>query len=378
MSIYNGLRTKEENWNPSDWNAAKFVKSYPMVEFRPKEAPDELWEAYFNLSEMIFREFNKRNRLPDRSAIRKRLIAPSPLYLTERWMVFDDWKRPVASASLSYDTEISPDYEGHQHICQIRISVAPDQRRKKIATHFLQRVIEAARYMGKDTIMAEVDNPLGLAFCRHFRGELLHEEVQYRLYLEDVDWQLVEKWSREGTAKSPRTRFEFFQECPESDIEEFCRIYTEVINQRPTGDMEQELITTPESRRIEERNLKNRGIQWYTMISREDDNRISGLTDIMYNPEEPYRMKQYLTGVLSRYRRRGLAKRLKAEMLAVINKRFSEVEYITTSMASTNRPMRAINKQLGFLPRKVYRIFQWELRELGERVDRMLADSSCS
>ena len=232
--------------------------------------------------------------------------------------MIDEEKNPVASASLSYDSELSPDFEHDQHVCHVHISVAPGWRRKKIAAHFLDHLIETARCMDKDTVMAEVDNPMGLRFCRHLRGELLHEEVQYRLYMEDVDWRLVERWIEDGKKKSPYTQIEFFQECPENDIEEFCRVYTEVINQRPTGDMEQALITTPESRRIEEQSLKKRGIEWHTMISRERVGQISGLTDIMHNPKEPHRVNQYLTGILAGYRRKGLAKRLKAEMMGLI------------------------------------------------------------
>jgi GNAT superfamily N-acetyltransferase len=347
-------------------------KSFSLVEFIPLEAPEDLWEAYFTFSEMIFREFNKRGRLPDRGVVRRLFSTPNPLYSVKRWMVLDKAERAIASASISYDTELSPDYESNKHVCQVHISVAPAYRRKKITSFLLKYMNETASLIGRNTVTAEVDNSLGVHFCKYLRGELVHEEVQHRLCMEDVDWQLVENWIEKGRMKSQGAKIELFQECPESDIEEFSRTYTEIINQRPTGDMEQELITTPGSRRIEERNLKRRGIEWYTMISREHDGRISGLTDIMYNPEEPQRVKQYFTGVLAKYRRRGLAKRLKAEMLVVIKDKFPDVEYITTSTARTNRPMRAINKELGFQPTKTCFTFRWALLDLEQRVGEIL------
>ena len=354
-------------------NLRSLSKSFSIVEFIPKEATEDLWEAYFTLSEMIFREFNKKGRLPDRGVVRGFFSTPSPLYSVKRWMVFDKAERAVASASISYDPELSPDYESNKHVFQARISVAPSYRRKKIASFLLKYINETASLMGRDTVVAEVDNTPGLNFCNYLQGQLVHEEVQHRAYMEDVDWQLVEKWIEKGRIKSPKTKIELFQGCPESDIEEFSRVYTEIINQRPTGDMEQELITTPESRRIEERNLKKRGIEWYTMISREPYARISGLTDIMYNPEEPHRVNQYFTGVLAKYRRRGLARRLKAEMLVVIKNKFPEVEYITTSTARSNRPMRSINKELGFQPTKTCFMFRWALPDLEQRVEEILS-----
>ena len=105
------------------------------------------------------------------------------------------------------------------------------------------------------------------------------------------------------------------------------------------------------------------------MISRELDDRISGLTDIMYNHEEPHKLKQYFTGVSARYRRRGLAKRLKAEMLIAIKDKFPYIEYITTSTARTNRPMRAINKQLGFQRTMTCFIFRWALADLEKQAN---------
>jgi GNAT superfamily N-acetyltransferase len=347
--------------------------SFSLVEFIPKDASESLWTANFTLSETIFREFNQRARLPNREAVKRRFSAPNPLYTVKRWMILDDTEKATASASISYDTELSPDYENSSHICQIQIAVDPAYRRKKIATFLLKHMIQAATAMEKDTVRADADNSTGSEFCKFLRGVLIHKEFEHRLYLEDMDWRLVDDWCAQGRSRYPRTFIETFQECPEKDIDEFCRIYTEIINQRPVGDIQEELVTTPESRRIEERNFKRREIEWHTMISREHDGQISAMTDIMYNPQEPYRIHQYFTGVLGRYRRRGLAKRLKAEMLIYIKEKFPDAEYVTTTTAKENQPMRAINKQLGFVPQKTYQMFRWALQDLGQRVNKVLS-----
>jgi len=356
-------------------NIPGFPRSFSLVDFTPENASESLWTAYFTLSETISSELNQRGRLPNREALRRLFLKPNPLYTVKRLMVFDEEESAIASASISYDTELSPDYESSSHICQIQISVVPFCRRKKIATYLLKHMIETVRAMGKDTVRADAENPTGLGFCKYLKGELIHREVQHRSYLEDVDWQLVDQWCEKGKTRSPHTTIESFQECPENDIDEFCRLYTETINQRPVGEMEQELITTPESRRIEERNFKRRGIEWHTLISREHDGHLSAMTDIMYSPQEPYRIHQYFTGVLSRYRRRGLAKRIKAEMLIYIKERFPDAEYVKTTTANENKPMRAINKQLGFMPQKTCYMFRWGLQDLGRRVDKVLSAS---
>ena len=353
-------------------NVYSLSRSFKMEEFIPKEAPEEIWEAYFDLSEEIFRELNNKGRLPDRSVVRRLFSTPNSLYRARRWLMFSEDGQVVAYARMSYDTELSPDYEINRHIYQTQILVAPAYRGKKVASLFLKNMNEIAKEMGKETMLAEVDNPIGIKFCRRLKGQEVLEELQQRLYLADIDWRLVGEWVEKAKTRSPRTTTELFQECPERDIAEFCRVYTETINQRPTGGMEQEIITSPESRRIEERNMRKRGIEYYTMISRERDGRISALTDIMYNPREPYRVNQYFTGVLDRYRRKGLAKRLKAEMIFAIRDKFPDVEYIKTTTARTNQPMRAINKALGFQPTKTCIIFQWALPDLETRLNEIL------
>jgi len=350
--------------------------SFSLVEFVPKVAAERFWSAYFSLSETVFHELNPKRRLPSRERVRSRLSTINPLYTVKRWIVLDERENAAASASLSYDTELSPDYETSSHIGHVQIEVLPLLRRKKIASGLMKQMIDKARDLGKDTVRADVDNPTGRAFCAHLRGELIHKEVQHRLYLEDAEWEVADQWREKGRKQFPEAGFETFQDCPEKDIDEFCRIYTEIINQRPVGDIQEALITTPESRRVEERNFKRRGTEWHTLISREPDGHISGMTDIMYNPHEPYRIQQYFTGVLARYRRRGLAKRLKAEMLYYIAERFPEAEYITTTTASDNKPMQAINRQLGFMPKKTYYMFRWVLQDLDRRVDKILSLSN--
>jgi RimJ/RimL family protein N-acetyltransferase len=246
-------------------------------------------------------------------------------------------------------------------------------RRKRIAAGLLKELLNTAEKMKKSTIVAEVENEPGRKFCEAFNGELVHKEVQHRLYMEDVNWDVISEWRAKGRKRFPDTTFEFFRDCSDADIDMFCSTYTEIINERPTGDMQQTIITTCESRKIEEQNLKKKGVEWYTLISREKDGDISGMTDIMFHPKEPHKIVQYFTGVSAKHRRKGLAKRLKAEMLYAISEKFPDVEYIKTTMAPDNKPMLAINAQMGFKSRKKSYVYQWALPDLKQRLEQRLA-----
>ncbi len=63
-----------------------------FVPFVPEEASEELWSAYFTLSEAIFLEFNPKSRFPDRSMTKRRLSVGSSLYSTQRTIIFNENK----------------------------------------------------------------------------------------------------------------------------------------------------------------------------------------------------------------------------------------------------------------------------------------------
>ncbi len=123
--------------------------SFELVQFIPVQASGEVWEAYFTLSEMIFREWDQRGHLPDRAVVKRQLSTASPLFTVQRWLLLDDMFSAVAAAWMSYDTALSPDYESSMDMCQMHISVAPAYRRKKIATHILKHLIDEALREGK-------------------------------------------------------------------------------------------------------------------------------------------------------------------------------------------------------------------------------------
>jgi GNAT superfamily N-acetyltransferase len=61
-------------------------------------------------------------------------------------------------------------------------------------------------------------------------------------------------------------------------------------------------------------------------------------------------VEQSITGVLPAYRRRGLGKWLKAEMLEGVRERLPQARYLETGNAEQNEAMLAINRALGFQP----------------------------
>lgn len=336
--------------------------------FDPRAASEALWGEYFALQEALFREVNPEDPLPSRKIQRAFMEDPSPFWQVHRLVALAaEDQRVIASAALAFETERSPSFEINKHLCHGEIGVHPDLRRQGIGTALLKALVAQAKRQGKTVLEGGADHPSGKQFSQKWGGTLAIEGAENRLKLAEVDWEMLEAWWREGPERAPGVRLEMFQDVPEADIAEYTELYTETNNQQPLGELEGRARITPESRRIAERR-REKGYTWITLISREPDGAISGLTEVLYSPEEPYKVHQDLTGVKEEYRGRGLGKWLKAEMAFYIREHYPEARFIATGNATTNAPMLSINRRMGFKEHLSGAAFNFQVEELAERL----------
>ena len=184
------------------------------------------------------------------------------------------------------------------------------------------------------------------------------------------NWDLMEEWKQAGLVKAEKdgiTLLSFF-ECPEEIIKKYMQIYTETFNQQPIGELEGRPKFTPETRRLDEKRLTVKGVEWYSIITKEKDEIISGLTECFYYSQAPHKIDQGLTGVKIEFRGRGLGKWLKAEMILYIKKKFPSLKYISTMNATQNAAMLSINERMGFKELFIRQFFKFKLKELDNLV----------
>ncbi len=248
----------------------------------------------------------------------------------------------------------SPSYEENKHNCHIwNIDLLTPYRRKGIGTQLLETVLEFAKRHEKTLITKDVSEEDGKKFARKLKVKEALSSVESRLDMTELDWDMVNEWAEQGPKRSPDSKLEFFEDCPEDIVEDYCKIYTKVLNQAPREELDVgDWIVTPERRRKAEEHQKNVGHTWLTVITREPDGDVSGLTEVFYLPSKVPLIYQDLTGVPEKYRGSGKGKWLKAIMLLEIKKRFPDVTTVVTGNATSNAPMLSINERLGF---KVHR-----------------------
>jgi len=338
-----------------------------ISQYAPQDLSDQLWESFFELREQRFRGLLPDDPLPSREFRKKYMLSPHPHWKTFWWMVFSTREQKfIGLGGLWFESQESPSYNVNKHIVYMDIYVDKDCRRQGIGTAYLKAILSQAKAHGKTLVRVEsAEADSGVPFCQNLGGRVVTERHVNRLKIEKVDWSLMEKW-QEGAQRAKGVSVELFQNVPEKDIDAYCKLYTQIMAQAPADDSAGQMIITPKKRRQDEKEYEKNGYAWHTMITREPDGAMSGLTEIFYAPEQPHLIDQELTGVKDAYRGRGLGKWLKADMLFFVKSQYPAARFVDTGNADHNAPMLSINERMGFEPLFSQTFFEFQAKDLAK------------
>ncbi|NPD89978.1 MAG: GNAT family N-acetyltransferase [Asgard group archaeon] len=343
---------------------------YKIIEFKPKEVPDEFWDGYFEFIEANAKEMDPDDPLPDREALIQRQKADFPDFYVKRLLAITPDEKIIGWVGFGFAEETSSDYEENKHIAQLNIVIRKDHRRKGIGTDFLKIAVKEFQDSEKTVIEVGSDNEYGKAFLKHYGAEIAIEGAENRLEIADIDWDMMQEWIDEGPKRAPDVTIETFLDvCPDEILEEYSEMYTEALNMQPLGEIESRANIDGEARRKFEKRTKEMGQISYTMITREKNGRISGLTEIYYDAREGQKIFQGLTGVRPEFRGKGLGKWLKALMIVHVKENYSKVERIITGNAESNEAMLSINTRMGFKKYRGGESYKFKTEDLVKRLN---------
>ncbi|MFW9923935.1 MAG: GNAT family N-acetyltransferase [Candidatus Thorarchaeota archaeon] len=345
------------------------MENIQIIEFNPFKASDEELFVFADFINDTFREIEKDDPIPSREERVKNLKYKEPNLDEYLWLIWDSDKL-IGFSEIGIKTKIAPNYEENKYIANYYIKLVKEYRRKGIGTECLKKIITKAKENGITVLQTHSLLNSGNEFCQKLNGILAIESMENRCLMSDVNWELMEEWRKQGRERGEKEGryLQWFEKCPEDIIEDYCNMYTETMNQQPLGEIEGRAKITPESRRITEQRFEKLGYIWHAVITREKDGKISGVTDVTFIPDRPYKIYQELTGVLMDYRGKGLGKWLKSEMLFFLRKKYPDVKYISTGNANSNAPMLAINIKMGFKPHLPIRNYKFYINDLENRI----------
>lgn len=348
-----------------------------IVPFVPKTAPRMEWDRFHTYRRLRHEEADPDDPLLDDETVERRMISNWPWPGSETEMLHlaaVDADRPDIQIGYLYVGMVAKNapIDENKHVAWVQISVLAPHRRRGTGRKLLAKAAALAKKRGKSLIVSNCDEEDGKAFVEAIGAQVVQRRQENRLYLDRVDWQMVEQWAEQGPSRSPNATLRWFVNwIDDAIIEDYCKIYTETFNQRPLDELGVSDVTfTPEAHREREATNAEVGGTWLTAITREADGDISGLTEMGYTPDMETMIQQYMTGVKEAYRGRGLGKWLKAAMLLRVRKEFPQVKMVTTDNATSNAAMLSINERLGFKTHKEPITAQITLESLTRYLDR--------
>ncbi len=340
---------------------------YDIRPFDLNTASDEDWAMFYRFTSIVTEELFPDTPLEDFESYRAGMISNLMFNDVYAYVVVprDDPTEAIGWLRCTFIKEEDPSYLGNEDFCRIHLIILDKYREKGIARKLLAIAYDHALEQNRTQFTGGLLNDASREFLRLIGGkEALAVRIS-QLNMKDVDWELIEKWVNEGPSRSPTSSLEFHLSIPDSILENYCNVYTEVLNQAPrdeltTGDE----VFTPEKWKKLEDDVRKRSSTWITALVKEQDGDIAGLSDIGYEPSTPTIIHQYLTGVQEKHRGRGLGKWLKGAMLQKIRNEYPEVEVVSTENATSNEPMLAINEKMGFNLKQESYVFQVNLQKV--------------
>jgi GNAT superfamily N-acetyltransferase len=336
-----------------------------LVEFVPTEASLGEWGRYHAYRRLENAEFRPDEPLTPDSVVEVREKRPDP-YEWRRSFHVVEGDVMVADLEASGPRPESPEYETNGHLLWATGYVLEAHRRRGIAMSWLPQVLDLLAEYGATVLSSLTEDDTGHALLRRLGAEARMVERQSRLDLRELDWDLVERWVAESEAAAAGARLELHTPwVPDDLVEEYCAAMNELMNTMPWEGLDHgDIVTSPTGVLEWRERMRLTGTANPTLLVRDADGSIAGITDTIKHEYETGIVRQNFTGVHPRARGRGLGKWLKAAMLEHVRVAYPDTVWISTENAGSNAPMLSINHALGFRLHRTITYYQVPLETL--------------
>lgn len=249
-------------------------------------------------------------------------------------------------------SESNPEYEINKGFGKIYGYVRKDFRGKGIGTLLAKKSLHTAKEIGLHTISISTFLESGDRFIQHLGGTQTCKFSGMKLELENVDWNLIDQWLEISSKNNTGWTIENHTKVNEQFISDVLdlsfAIHNDLININSND--------TKILKEVEEKGWRNSGKysekymkHYYCFLVKDGNGKTIGYTEAGIGHDNNSKLSQYVTGVATDHRGKGIGKYLKALMLDLVREKHPEVTYITTGNNDMNSPMLGINTKLGFV-----------------------------
>ncbi|MFG1959790.1 GNAT family N-acetyltransferase [Nonomuraea sp. NPDC049028] len=261
------------------------------------------------------------------------------------WLATRSTGVPVGSAFLRLFTRA-----GQDHLAELDLHVHPAEQRVGVGSLLLTAALAAARDEGRRSVIAEAEpGSPGEAFLSAHDFRKVLTLTYTRLPLAQADLAGLRE-----IVSSPHLGYRLvaWDGMVPDELADTFAAARRAMDDMPMDDTDYSSVHWDVDRvREAVRTIENRGDLLHTVAAvAESDGSIVGFTELVVPGDGKGDAQHYGTGVLPEHRGHGLARWMKAEAIRQARERYPYLDGLLTDTADSNRPMRAINDALGYMP----------------------------
>lgn len=344
----------------------KKFKEFEIRIFDKESVSDNLINRYFDLINAGWKELHPLEPLPSHDSLMQHFFEPIPNKQTFSWLAFKE-NEIVGSCDLIIESTESPFFEERKNTGQFWLGVAKKHRRKGLGSEMLKIIVNKTsefEFVEFIELTGATHLKESIAFCDKFGGEVTYEGEENRIYLDDINWEKIQKMKNEGYQYLNGFSIEVFEKIPKTIIKEYAKAFSEIRLEKPFNEISVEERVTSEKLRNFEIKLRNDKIRWIHFVIRNNKKEIIALGDFRYHLDALERIIEAYAGVGFRFQETKIKDVLKSEMLLHVKENFPRVQIIYIGFEHPT--MEELNKKIGFTKHYQGKNYKFNLKELSK------------
>ncbi|WP_053650914.1 GNAT family N-acetyltransferase [Streptomyces sp. XY431] len=258
------------------------------------------------------------------------------------WLAADGEGNPVGTASLRLFTD-----PGQAHLAELAVRVHPAERRRGVGARLVDAAVAAARADGRRAVVVAVDDGTPaeeFLAAQGFRKALTLHHAR-------LDLTGSAEVGTFGGTEHPYRLVAWDGTVPDELAASYAAA-RRAMDDMPMGEVDHGTVSWDVDRlRAVARAVEERGEHLHTVAAvAASDGSMVGFTELVVPADGTGDGQHYGTAVLPAHRGHGLARRMKAEAIALTRRRHPALGGLLTDTAEDNTAMRRVNEALGYRP----------------------------